>query len=63
MNYPTEAQIDRAADALATAHAEGNFRPGDDLWAMTDEQRRQQFRARATDMLVILLNQESVLNG
>jgi hypothetical protein len=60
MNYPTEEQIDRAAGLLATIRDNGNRRPGDEH---IDHNIGIQLRARATDMLVILLNQDDVLRG
>jgi hypothetical protein len=60
MNYPTEAQIDRAASLLATLRENGSRRPGDEH---IDHNIEIQLRARATDMLVIMLNQESVFHG
>lgn len=60
MNYPTEDQIDRAAGLLATIRENGNRRPGDEH---IDHDIEIQLRARATDMLVIMLNQDDVLRG
>jgi hypothetical protein len=60
MKLPTEDQIKRAASLLLDLRRQGNTRPGDVLWNMDPEQERQQLRARATDMLVIMLNQEAV---
>ena len=59
MNYPTEAQIDRAAQLLATLRENGNRRPGDNH---IDHDIAIQLRARATDMLVILLNQDQIFS-
>ena len=60
MNYPTEDQIDRAAGLLATIRENGNRRPGDEH---IDHNIEIQLRARATDMLVIILNQDHVFRG
>lgn len=60
MNYPTEDQIDRAAGLLATIRDNGNRRPGDEH---IDHNIDIQLRARATDMLVIMLNQDHVFRG
>jgi len=60
MNYPTEDQIDRAAGLLATIRENGNRRPGDEH---IDHNIEIQLRARATDMLVIMLNQDYVFRG
>jgi hypothetical protein len=66
MNLPTEDQIDRAAGLLATIRDNGNRRPGDehiDRPLSGPENIRIQLRARATDMLVIMLNQDLVFRG
>ncbi len=60
MNYPTEDQIDRAAGLLATIRENGNRRPGDEH---IDHNIEIQLRARATDMLVVMLNQDHVFRG
>jgi hypothetical protein len=57
---PTEHQIDAAADMLMQLRMIGNTRPGDDLWRMNPGAYRQQLRARATDMLTIMLNQPAI---
>jgi len=63
LKLPTEDQVSRGAELLRQLRVRGNNRPGDDLWAMDSFQHQQQLRARATDMLVIMLSQDSVFNG
>jgi hypothetical protein len=57
MRHPTDEQIERAASLLRALREGGNRRPGD---AHIDHDIEVQLRARATDMLVIMLNQDSV---
>lgn len=57
MILPTEDQIDRAAAMLKYIRDNGNRRPGDNH---IDHDIEIQLRARATDMLVIMLNQGEI---
>ncbi len=58
--HPSEDQVNRAANLLMQIQRSGNHRPGDDLWAFDETQAIQQYRARARDMLVLMLNAEHV---
>jgi hypothetical protein len=60
MKLPTEEQIDRAAKLLAQLRENGNRRPGDNH---IDHDIEVQLRARATDMLVIMLNEGDIFYG
>ncbi len=63
MILPTEAQIDRAAKILSELRENGNRRPGDehiDRPLTGPESISIQLRARATDMLTIMLNQDFI---
>lgn len=60
MILPDDAQIERATELLRSLRDGGNRRPGDNH---IDHDIEVQLRARATDILVFTLNQDSILNG